>query len=50
MSDLSDSQDNILEKIDLFLKEVSGQSLVDVNKVIDFCLDLRQEYQKDVND
>ena len=35
------------ECIDEFLKEISGQKLVDTGKVIDFCLDLRQIFKID---
>jgi hypothetical protein len=34
-----------VECIDDFLKEISGQKLVDTGKVIDFCLDLRQIFK-----
>jgi hypothetical protein len=34
--------EELLSIIDGFLSDVSGQSLVDSNKVLDFCLDLRQ--------
>jgi hypothetical protein len=32
----------LTERIDEFLKEISGTSLVDAGKAIDFCLDIRQ--------
>jgi hypothetical protein len=43
------SEQEILEKIDELLKDISGQSLVDSNKIINFCLDIRQLCQKDVD-
>ena len=39
--------EDLLTTIDTFLTEVSGQSLVDTNKVLDFCLDLRQIVAKE---
>jgi hypothetical protein len=47
---MNDLEAKVLDRIDEFLKDVSGQSLVDSNKIIDFCLDIRQLYQKDVDD
>lgn len=47
---MTDVSQIVLDKIDSLLKDISGQSLVDSNKIIDFCLDIRQLYQKDIDE
>ena len=42
--------DQVVSKIDLFIQDIFGQSLIDSNKVIDFCLDIRQILQREVDE
>jgi hypothetical protein len=50
LNDLIDIKELVLSKVDEILSDISGQSLVDSSRMVDFCLDIRQILTKDADE